>query len=124
MDEILRWTSPVISFLRTVTQDTTLNGTRLREGDTVCVFYPSANRDHRAFEDPYRFDITREPNPHLTFGFGAHFCLGANLAKAELRSVLKALRRVLPKVELTGNARRIANTHVSGYSMLGVRAAA
>ncbi|MGD9602223.1 MAG: cytochrome P450 [Gammaproteobacteria bacterium] len=124
VDEILRWTSPVVSFLRTVTEDTTLNGTPLREGDTVCVFYPSANRDQRVFADPYRFDITRDPNPHLTFGFGAHFCLGANLAKAELRSVLKALRPVLPRIELTGNARRIANTHVSGYSMLGVRAAA
>ncbi len=124
VDEILRWTSPVISFLRTVTEDCTLNGTRLRAGDTVCVFYPSANRDDRVFADPYRFDITRDPNPYITFGFGAHFCLGANLAKAELRAVLKALRRVLPRLALTGEARRIANTHVSGFALLGVRATA
>ncbi len=120
-DEILRWTSPVISFLRTVTEDVELGGTPLVAGDTVCVFYPSANRDDAVFEDPYRFDIRRNPNPHITFGFGAHFCLGTNLAKAELRSVLKALLPVLPMLELTGEQHRIANTHVSGYSMLGVR---
>ncbi len=124
VDEILRWTSPVISFLRTVTEDTVINDQSLKAGDTVCMFYPSANRDDRVFSDPYRFDITRDPNPHITFGFGAHFCLGANLAKAELRSVLKALRGVLPRLELTGESRRIANTHVSGFSMLGVRAVA
>jgi cytochrome P450 len=120
-DEILRWTSPVISFLRTVTEDFELAGTQLRAGDTVCVFYPSANRDDSVFTDPYRFDITRNPNPHITFGFGAHFCLGTNLAKAELRSMLKALLPVLPRLALTGESHRIANTHVSGYSKLGVR---
>jgi cholest-4-en-3-one 26-monooxygenase len=120
-DEILRWTSPVISFLRTVTEDFELGGTALRPGDTVCVFYPSANRDERVFADPYRFDITRNPNPHISFGFGAHFCLGTNLAKAELRSMLKALLPVLPRLALTGESHRIANTHVSGYSKLGVR---
>jgi cytochrome P450 len=119
-DEILRWTSPVISFLRTVTMDFELAGTALRPGDTVCVFYPSANRDERVFDDPYRFDITRNPNPHISFGFGAHFCLGTNLAKAELRSMLKALLPVLPRLALTGESHRIANTHVSGYSKLGV----
>jgi cytochrome P450 len=123
VDEILRWTSPVISFLRTCTEDFDLAGQRIREGETVCVFYPSANRDERVFTEPNRFDITRDPNPHLTFGFGAHFCLGTNLAKAELRSMLKALIPVLPKLELTGESTRIANTHVSGYSSLGVRAA-
>jgi cholest-4-en-3-one 26-monooxygenase len=119
-DEILRWTSPVISFLRTVTEDFELAGTALQAGDTVCVFYPSANRDERVFDEPYRFDITRNPNPHITFGFGAHFCLGTNLAKAELRSMLKAMLPVLPRLALTGESHRIANTHVSGYSKLGV----
>lgn len=122
-DEILRWTSPVISFLRTVTEDVVLGGTQLRKDDTVCVFYPSANRDDSVFEDPYRFDIRRNPNPHITFGFGAHFCLGTNLAKAELRAVLKALLPVLPSLALTGEGHRIANTHVSGYASLGVRLA-
>lgn len=121
VEEILRWTSPVISFLRTCTEDFMLGAQRIKAGDTVCVFYPSANRDERAFDGPERFDITRDDNPHLSFGFGAHFCLGTNLAKAELRSMLKALLPVLPKLQLTGESRRIANTHVSGYSMLGVR---
>ncbi len=122
--EILRWTSPVISFLRTATEDYDLSGTKIRAGDTVGVFYPSANRDERIFDDPYRFDITRDPNPHIAFGYGAHFCVGTNLAKAELRSSLKALIPVLPTLELAGTPRRIANTHVSGFSMLPVRRAA
>ncbi len=121
VNETLRWTSPVISFLRTAVEDFDLSGTRIRAGDTVGMFYPSANRDEEMFEDPYRFDITRDPNPHLAFGFGAHFCLGTNLAKAELRSALKALIPVLPRIELAGTPSRIANTHVSGYSRLPVR---
>lgn len=124
VEEILRWTSPVISFLRTCTEAFTLAGQRIRPGDTVCVFYPSANLDERVFADPYRFDITRDPNPHITFGFGAHFCLGTNLAKAELRAVIKALLPLLPHLALTGQESRIANTHVSGYATLGVRRAA
>ncbi|MGH8598724.1 MAG: cytochrome P450, partial [Gammaproteobacteria bacterium] len=120
VDEILRWTSPVLSFLRTATEDFVLNGQPLRAGDTVCMFYPSANRDERAIDDPYRFDLTRHPNPHIAFGFGGHFCLGTNLARAELRSMLKALIPILSKLKLTGESRRIANTHVSGYAALGV----
>jgi cholest-4-en-3-one 26-monooxygenase len=124
VDEILRWTSPVINFLRTATEDFDLSGTLIREGDTVGIFYPSANRDERIFDDPYRFDISRDPNPHITFGFGAHFCLGTNVARAELSAALKALIPVLPRLELTGTPTRIANTHVSGYSKLPVRAIA
>ena len=120
-NEILRWTSPVISFLRTATEDFNLSGTRIRAGDTVCVFYPSANRDEAVFADPYRFDITRSPNDHIAFGYGAHFCIGTNLARAELRSALKALLPVLPKLALTGTPERIGNTHVSGFSKLPVR---
>ena len=123
-EEILRWTSPVISFLRTATEDFDLSGTTIRAGQAVCVFYPSANRDDAVFEDPYRFDITRDPNPHITFGYGAHFCLGTNLAKAELRSALKALIPLLLSLEVAGEPRRIANTHVSGYAHLPVRVAA
>ncbi len=124
VEEILRWTSPVLSFLRTATEDFDLSGTLIRKGDTVGMFYPSANRDERIFADPYRFDITRDPNPHLAFGFGAHFCLGTNLARAELRSALKALLPLLPELELAGEGRRIAHTHVSGYLDLPVRLAA
>jgi cytochrome P450 len=124
IEEILRWTSPVIQFLRTATEDFELGGQKIRKGDTIGVFYPSANRDERVFEDPYCFDITRDPNPHLAFGHGAHFCLGANLARAELRAAFQALLPVLPRLEIAGPPRRIPNLHVSGYATLPVRAAA
>lgn len=120
VDEILRWTSPVVSFLRTATADFDLSGTPIRAGETVCMFYPSANRDDTVFKDPYRFDIERTPNDYITFGYGAHFCLGTNLARAELRSALKAILPALPRLALDGHAQRIANTHVSGFSHLGV----
>ncbi|MCP5198476.1 MAG: cytochrome P450 [Gammaproteobacteria bacterium] len=121
VEEILRWTSPVGSFLRTVTRDFVLNGVTLREADTVGVFYPSANRDERVFANPYRFDITRRPNPHLTFGFGAHFCLGTNLARAELAASLAALLPHLHRLERAGPGERMAQTHVLGYSHLPMR---
>lgn len=123
IEEILRWTSPVIQFLRTATADFELAGQKIRAGETVGVFYPSANRDERVFEDPYRFDIRRSPNPHLAFGHGAHFCLGSNLARAELRAVLEALLPVLPHLEIAAPPRRVPNLHVSGYATLPLRAA-
>ena len=82
IEEILRWTSPVIHFARTVTQDVEIGGTLLREGETLALWYPSANRDEDVFEKPDVFDIGREPNEHLAFGgYGEHFCLGATLAR-------------------------------------------
>jgi cytochrome P450 len=102
----------VIQFARTATSDVVLGGKRIRAGDTVGVFYPSANRDDSAFRDPYRFDITRSPNYHQAFGHGAHFCLGANLARWEIRATLRALLPVLPRLQLTGAPERIGNLHV------------
>ncbi|MGE0486454.1 MAG: cytochrome P450 [Gammaproteobacteria bacterium] len=121
VEEILRWTSPVGSFLRTLTRDFELNGVLLRAGDTVGVFFPSANRDERVFDEPYRFDVARRPNPHLTFGFGAHFCLGTNLARAELQASLAALLPHLHRLAIAGPGERMAQTHVLGYSHLPVR---
>lgn len=121
IEEILRWTSPIVNFLRTATEDFDLSGTRIAAGDTVGLFYPSANRDERVFDDPYRFDISRHPNPHLTFGFGAHFCLGTNLARAELKASFKALLPHLARLELEGTPTRLAQTHVTGYSTLPMR---
>ncbi len=121
IEEILRWTSPVVNFLRTATEDFNLSGTRIAAGDTVGLFYPSANRDERVFDDPYRFDISRSPNPHLTFGFGAHFCLGTNLARAELKASLRALLPYLERLEIHGEPTRIAQTHVTGFSILPLR---
>ena len=123
-EEILRWTSPVVQFARTAVEDFELSGTKIEAGQDVGMWYPSANRDEAVFEDPYRFDITRKPNHHLAFGgFGAHFCLGANLARWELRAALRALIPVLPRFEAAGPAERVPNLHVSAIHTMPVRAA-
>ena len=123
-EEILRWTSPVVQFARTAVEDFELSGTTIRAGDDVGLWYPSANRDETVFENPYTFDITRSPNHHLAFGgFGAHFCLGANLARWELRAALRALAPILNSFESTGPPQRVANLHVSAIHTLPVRAA-
>lgn len=120
VEEILRWTSPVGHFLRTATEDYDLVGHKIAAGDTVALFYPSANRDEQIFKNPYEFNIRRTPNAHLTFGFGSHFCLGTNLARAELKAALKAIIPYLDKLRLSGEATRISETHVCGYSVLPV----
>jgi cytochrome P450 len=124
-EEILRWTSPVVQFARTAVEDFELAGTKIEAGQAVGMWYPSANRDEAVFEDPYAFDITRNPNRHLAFGgYGAHFCLGANLARWELRAALRALIPVLPRMELGGPLERVPNLHVSAIHRLPVRQAA
>jgi cholest-4-en-3-one 26-monooxygenase len=123
VEEILRWTSIVIQFVRTCMADTEIRGQRIRKGETVVMWYPSANRDEEVFPEPYRFDITREPNPHFAFGgYGEHFCLGANLARWELRTMLRALLPLLPDLELAGPAELVASSlHVGGIKRLPVR---
>jgi cholest-4-en-3-one 26-monooxygenase len=103
-EEILRYVSPVISFSRTVTRDTELRGRALREGDVVLNVYPSANRDADVFADPHGFRIDRSPNMHLAFGTGPHFCLGANLARTEIRILLEELFCRLPDVRVAPGA--------------------
>ena len=120
-EEILRWTSPVIQFARTATAEVRLQGQKIRAGDTVGVFYPSANRDDRVFDRPYEFDVTRSPNYHLAFGHGAHFCLGANLARWELRAALRALMPLLPRLELVGETTRFGHLHVGALQHQAVR---
>lgn len=95
-----------------------LSGTTIVAGDTVGLFYPSANCDAAVVTDPYRFDITRTENPHLTFGFGAHFCLGTNLARAELTASLDALLPHLHRLQLCGTPSRLLQSHVIGYTHL------
>ncbi|WP_419918474.1 cytochrome P450 [Candidatus Poriferisocius sp.] len=121
VEEILRWTSPVIQFARTATADVELHGRRIRAGDTVGVFYPSANRDGAVFTDPYRFDVGRIPNHHMAFGHGVHFCLGANLARWELRAMLKAVLPLLPRLELVGETERHGHLHVGAVKHQRVR---
>ena len=103
IDEIVRYVSPIIQFRRTLTQDHELNGHRLRAGDKVVLFYPAANRDPEVFKNPDAFDITRHPNPHVGFGApGPHLCLGANLARMELRIMFKELFTRLPGIRTVG----------------------
>ena len=100
VEEFVRWASPVISFRRTTTCALELCGEHLAAGEKVVLFYPSANRDASVFEDPWRFDVTREPNRHLGFGGGGpHYCLGASLARTQLRSIFDELLRLLPDIE-------------------------
>ncbi len=100
VEEMLRWVTPIQNMNRTATRDVSLRGRTIREGDKVLLLYPSANRDERVFRDPFRFDVRRDPNPHLAFGLGAHFCLGASLARLELRVLFEELLTTLPDLEL------------------------
>jgi cytochrome P450 len=101
VEEFVRWASPVMTFRRTTMREVEVHGQRLPAGEKVVLFYNSANRDEQAFADPWRFDVTREPNRHLGFGGGGpHYCLGASLARTQLRSIFGELMRVLPDIEV------------------------
>jgi cytochrome P450 len=113
-DEILRWSSPVLAFGRTVTRDAELGGVQLSAGDRLAMFYPSANRDERVFADPFRFDIRRTPNPHVTFGGGGpHYCLGAHLAKTEVQVMIEKVIQRFGTIEIIGEPSRISNGPVN-----------
>jgi cytochrome P450 len=100
VEEFVRWATPVLTFRRTATQDVELGGQHIGEGEKVVLFYHSGNRDDRAFEDPWRFDVTRDPNHHVGFGGGGpHYCLGASLARTQLRSIFTELLTRLPDIE-------------------------
>ncbi len=122
VEEIVRWVSPVINFKRTVTQDTELAGTKMREGDQVVLVYPAANRDEEHFEDALRFKVDRDPNDHIGFGIGNHFCLGANLARLELRVMFSELMRRVPDMELEAGGAPVfaASSFVRGITELPV----
>jgi cholest-4-en-3-one 26-monooxygenase len=120
-EEIVRWTSPVIQFTRTATADTVLHGQQLREGDVLALFYPSAARDEDVFERPDTFDIGRYPNPHVSFGIGEHFCLGANLARLELQVMFRQLAERMEFVELAGPTQRMRSSFVGGIKHMPIR---
>ena len=122
VEEIMRWASPVIHFRRTVTTDTDLHGVTMREGDKVVVWLISGNYDEQQFPDPLRFDITRKPNKHVTFGRGGpHFCLGAHLAALETKVMFEELLPRLQSIELTGPARRMESNFTNAYKSMPVR---
>jgi cytochrome P450 family 142 subfamily A polypeptide 1 len=107
IEEIIRWVTPFANMFRTATRDVEIRGKKIKEGQMIGLMYPSANRDPRVFEDPYRFDVRRDPRTekHIAFGFGSHFCLGANLARLELRTALRALLRRFETVALKPGGR-------------------
>ena len=115
VEEILRFTSPVIHHARTSQVDLNLRGAQIRPGDTLALFYPSANRDEDVFEDPYRFDLKRTPNEHCGFGGpGPHFCLGANLARREIQVFFRHVFEHLPDLEITGEPERLRSSFIHG----------
>jgi cytochrome P450 family 142 subfamily A polypeptide 1 len=103
VEEMIRWLTPILNMRRTATRDVELHGRQVREGDQLLLMYSSANRDEDVFEAPERFDTTRDPNPHIAFGIGTHFCLGANLARLELRTMLERMFARLPNLRLASN---------------------
>ncbi len=120
IEEILRWTSPITHIMRTATREVEIRGKRIRQGDRVVIWNPSGNRDEEVFSDPYRFDIQRHPNDHIAFGYGEHFCLGANLARVELRIMLDALLRRMPDMAPAGPVERLRSNLLAGIKHLPV----
>jgi cytochrome P450 len=120
-DEIVRWTTPVNHFSRTATEDYVLRGQQIKTGDSVALFYASANRDEDVYADPYAFRIDRDPNPHLGFGVGEHFCLGAHLARLDLRVFWRQFAERFESIELAGPVKLLHASFVGGPKSIPVR---
>jgi cytochrome P450 len=121
IDEIMRWVTPVNTMMRTATADTELHGRRIRAGDRLVLFYASANRDEDEFDGPEELRLDRHPNPHLAFGIGEHFCLGAHLARKTSGRLFQELVRRIEEVELTAPPARVASNLVPGYKHMPIR---
>jgi cytochrome P450 len=120
-EEMIRWVTPVKEFMRTATADTEVRDVPIAKGESVYLAYVSGNRDEEVFDDPFRFDVTREPNKHVAFGYGVHFCLGAALARMEINSFFSELIPRLESIELAGTAELAATTFVGGLKHLPIR---
>lgn len=118
VDELLRWHPPVLTFRRTAAQDTELAGRRIRAGDKVVVFHAAANRDERVFADPDRLDLSRAPNPHVSFGDGPHVCMGAHFARLQLRVLYREALRILPELRTAGAPERLVSNFINGIKSL------
>jgi cytochrome P450 len=121
VEEVLRWANPLHYFRRTATADTELRGVPIKAGDKVAMYYTSANRDEDVFADPHRFDIHRDPNPHLSFGIAEHYCLGVHLARLEGRVFFEELLATFPSIELTGEPVRTRSNLNNAYKRVPVR---
>jgi cholest-4-en-3-one 26-monooxygenase len=121
-DEIVRWSTPVLVFQRTAKEDVELGGQLIKKGDRVGMYYAAANFDPEVFEDPYSFDITRDPNPHLGFGgTGPHYCIGANLARMEINLIFNAIADHLPDISMLGDPQRLRSGWLNGIKALPVQ---
>lgn len=121
-DEIIRWATPVVAFQRTALRDVEVGGQVVRRGERVGLFYSSANYDDTVFTDPHRFDIRRSPNPHLSFGgHGAHYCIGANLARLEVGIMFNAIADTLPDIKKLGEPERLRHSWINGVANLPVQ---
>lgn len=121
VEEMLRWGSSIHNFRRTVTSDTELHGVELAAGDKVVMYYASANRDEAVFDSPHTFDVARTPNDHVTFGGGGvHYCLGASLARAEIKATMRQVVERLPGIQLAGPPERLASDFVNGIKRMPV----
>jgi cytochrome P450 len=121
VEELLRWLTPVHYFRRTATRDTALGGARIRAGDRVVMMYASANRDEAVFREPQRFDPARDPNPHVSFGFGEHFCLGAALGRLEARVFFEEFFARFARIELAGEPARMRSNELNAWKRIPVR---
>jgi cytochrome P450 len=121
VEEVVRWTAPVVHFCRTAAEDVEFRGVKFRKNDTLCLFYPSANRDERVFDEPDRFRVDRRPNRHLSFGIGEHVCLGAHVARLELQVIFKHMLARFESVELAGEVERLRSCIVGGIKHMPIR---
>lgn len=121
VEEMIRWTTPVKEFMRTAAEDTVVRDVSIAKGESVYLAYVSGNRDEDVFTDPFRFDVGRDPNKHLAFGYGVHFCLGAALARMEMNSLYSELLPRLKSIELAGEPELSATTFVGGLKHLPIR---
>ena len=120
-EEMIRWVTPVKEFMRTAQKNTTIRGVQIAAGESVLLSYVSGNRDEDVFDDPFVFDVARDPNKHIAFGYGVHFCLGAALARMEVNSFFTELLPRLQSVELAGTSQHVATTFVGGLKHLPIR---
>lgn len=121
VEEMIRWTTPVKEFMRTAAEDTVVRGVPIAKGESVYLAYVSGNRDEEVFDQPFRFDVSRDPNKHVAFGYGVHFCLGAALARMEMNSLYTELIPRLESIELAGEPELAATTFVGGLKHLPIR---